>query len=153
VRCSKGGAAMRQMGKGVVVLAAAGLMVYGALNPSATLAADEVIVGEIIIEATGISPEVLLTAPERRVVFVNRSGRPVHLQFLLHNGGQHHLVQVPKSIWAVFHRVGRHAYVVHFNDRAMSDLHGAVEVVGDPYGGSDPLVCSGITVQGACLER
>jgi hypothetical protein len=40
-----------------------------------------------------------------------------------------------------------------FNDRTMRDLHGAVEVVWDPYGGPDPLVCSGITIQGACLER
>ena len=136
-----------------MALATVGVMALGTQSAPVARAAEEVIVGEVIIEAKGLSPAVLLTAPERRVVFVNRSGRLVHLQFLMHNRGQHDLVQVPESIWAVFHRVGRHAYEVHFDNHAMSDLHGAVEVVGDPYGGPDPLVCSGITVQGACLER
>ena len=136
-----------------MALATVGVMALGALSSSVARAAEDAIVGEVIIEATALSPAVLLTAPERRVVFVNRSGRSVHLQFLMHNRGQHDLVQVPESIWAVFHRAGRHEYVVHFGGRAMSDLRGAVEVVGDPYGGPDPLVCSGITVQGACLER
>ena len=144
---------MRAMRGCAVALATVGVMALGALSASVARAAEDAIVGEVIIEATALSPAVLLTAPERRVVFVNRSGRSVHLQFLMHNRGQHDLVQVPESIWAVFHRVGRHAYEVHFDNHAMSDLHGAVEVVGDPYGGPDPLVCSGITVQGACLER
>jgi hypothetical protein len=39
------------------------------------------------------------------------------------------------------------------DDPPMANLHGAVEVVGDPYGRLDPLVCNGISVQGACLER
>jgi hypothetical protein len=137
----------------VVALGMVGVMAPGALSASAARAADGVIVGEVIIKANGIYPEVLLTAPERRGIFVNRSGRPVHLQFMMKNGGKHHLVQVPEQIWAVFHWPGRHEYEVHFGDRSMNDLHGAVEVVGDPYGGPDPLVCSGITVQGACLER
>jgi hypothetical protein len=38
-------------------------------------------------------------------------------------------------------------------DPSMANLYGAVEVVGDSYGRPDPLVCSGISVQGACLER
>ncbi|MEI8189117.1 MAG: hypothetical protein WCI75_05330 [candidate division NC10 bacterium] len=141
------------MGSYLVTLSTVGVMALGALSSPVVLAAEEITVGEVIIEATALSPEVLLTAPEGRVIFVNRSGWPVHLQFMMKNGGQHHLVQVPEQIWAVFHRVGRHAYEVHFDNHAMSDLHGAVEVVGDPYGGPDPLVCSGITVQGACLER
>ncbi len=137
----------------MAMLATASLMISGVLQAHATIVANEFIVGEVIIEAGALYPQVLLTAPERKVVFVNRSGRPVHLQFMMKNGGQHHVVQVPESIWAVFHRPGRHEYEVHFGDRAMHDLHGAVEVVGDPYGGPDPLTCSGITVQGACLER
>jgi hypothetical protein len=69
------------------------------------------------------------------------------------NGEQHHLIQVPEQIWAIFHKVGRHPFVVHFGDPAMANLNGAVEVVGDPYGRPNPLVCSGITVMGACLEQ
>jgi len=127
------------------------LTVVGRVPAFAT--GEGVIVGEIIIESTGVRPSIVLTEPEHRVFFVNRSGRTVHIQFLMGNGQQHHLVQVPEHIWAIFHQVGRHPFVVHFLDRTVPDLYGAVEVVGDPYGRPDPLVCSGITVMGACLER
>ena len=122
---------------------------------SGNSAAEEIITGEILIEANALHPEVLMTEPEHRVLFTNRSGHSVHIQFTMKNpnGEQHHIVQVPDQIWAVFHQVGRHPFVVHFLDRAVPDLSGAVEVVGDPYGRPDPLVCSGITVMGACFER
>jgi hypothetical protein len=117
--------------------------------------AEAIITGEILIEANGLRPEVLMTEPEHRVLFTNRSGQPVHIQFTMKNpnGEKHHVVQVPEQIWAIFHTMGRHPFVVHFIDPAAPDLSGAVEVVGDPYGRPDPLVCSGITVMGACLER
>ena len=120
--------------------------------PGASTAA-EILAGEIVIEANTLHPEVLMTEPEHRVLFINRSGRAVHVQFSMKNGEPHHLVQVPEQIWAISHQFGRHLFVVHFGDPAMVNLHGAVEVVGDPYGRPDPLVCSGIPVQGACLER
>jgi len=117
--------------------------------------AAEIIVGEIVIEAHALHPEVLMTEPEHRVLFTNRTGHAVHIQFTMKNpnGEQHHIVQVPEQIWAMFHQLGRHPFVVHFLDRALPDLRGAVEVVGDPYGRPDPLVCNGITVMGACFER
>jgi len=115
--------------------------------------AAEIIAGEILIEAKALHPEVLMTEPEHRVLFTNRSGRSVHIQFTMKNGEQHHLVQAPDQIWAIFHQFGHHPFVVHFGDPSMANLYGAVEVVGDPYGRPDPLVCSGITVMGACLER
>ncbi len=123
--------------------------------PAIPGAEEEIIVGEVLIGATALHPEVLMTEPEHRVLFTNQSGHSVHIQFTMKNpnGEQHHIVQVPDQIWAVFHQVGRHPFVVHFLDRAEPDLYGAVEVVGDPYGRPDPLVCSGITVMGACLER
>ena len=122
---------------------------------SCTTAAEEIITGEILIEANALHPEVLMTEPEHRVLFTNRSGHSVHIQFTMKNpnGEQHHIVQVPEQIWAMFHQLGHHPFVVHFLDRALPDLRGAVEVVGDPYGRPDPLVCNGITVMGACLER
>ena len=115
----------------------------------------EIIIGEVIIEANALQPQVLMTEPEHRVTFVNRSGHSVHIQFIMPNAEhqQHHLFQVPDQIWAVFHRPGRHSYEVHFSDPGLADLHGAIEVVGDPYGGPDPHVCGGITVEGACIER
>jgi len=123
--------------------------------PAIPGAAEEIIAGEILIEANALHPEELMTEPEHRVLFTNRSGHSVHIQFTMKNpnGEQHHIVQVPEQIWAIFHKMGRHPFVVHFLDRTMPDLYGAVEVVGDPYGRPDPLVCNGITVMGACLER
>jgi hypothetical protein len=117
--------------------------------------AGEIIAGEILVEAEALRPQALMTEPERRVLFINRSYRAIHIQFLMRNGEQHHIVHMPDkdAIWAIFHQVGRHPFVVHFLDRSVPDLYGAVEVVGDPYGRPDPLVCSGITVQGGCIER
>ena len=122
---------------------------------SDTAVAGEIIAGEILIEAKALHPEVLMTEPEHRVLFTNRSGRVVHIQFTMKNpnGEKHHLVQVPEQIWAIFHTMGHHPFVVHFLDPAAPDLSGAVEVVGDPYGRPDPRVCSGISVMGACFER
>jgi hypothetical protein len=116
-------------------------------------AAEEIIAGEVIIEAAGLRPSVLMTEPERQVTFVNRSRRMVHVDFMIRDPELHHVFQVPDRIWAIFHRPGRHPYEVHFRDPAIADLHGVIEVVGDPYGRPDPLVCSGVTVQGACIER
>ena len=117
--------------------------------------AEEIIAGEILIKANALDPEVLITEPEHRVLFTNRTGHAVHIQFTMKNpnGEQHHIVQVPEQIWAMFHQLGHHPFVVHFLDRAVPDLSGVVEVVGGPYGRPDPLVCNGITVMGACLER
>ena len=116
---------------------------------------DEITIGEVVITATALSPQVLVTEPEHRVTFVNRSGHPAHIQFMMPNAEhqQHEVFQVPDRIWAIFHRTGRHPYEVHVSDHELADVHGAIEVVGDPYGGPDPQVCGGITVQGACIER
>ena len=116
-------------------------------------AAEEIIVGEVIIEAGALRPSVLMTERERQVTFINRSGRMVHVDFMIRDPELHHVIQVPDRIWAIFHRPGRHPYEVHFRDPAIAGLHGVIEVVGDPYGGPDARICSGITVQGACIER
>lgn len=123
------------------------------LLPPPLFPAQEIIAGEIIIEAAALRPEVFMTEQDRKVIFVNRSGQVVHVDFFSRNPELHHVFQVPDHIWAIFHRTGRHPYEVHFNDPARATLHGAIEVVGDPYGRPDPRICGGITVQGACIER
>ena len=137
---------------GRVTLVMAIAMVALLVRPGLS-ADDEIIPADVIIEPTALRPQVLMTEPERRVTFVNRSGRMVHLDFIIRDPELHHVFQVLDRIWAIFHRPGRHPYEVHFSDRALPDLHGAIEVVGDPYGGPDPRVCGEITVQGACIER
>ncbi len=132
----------------VMVIAAVALLLRPGLSP-----AEEITMGEVIIEATGLRPQVLMTEPEHRVTFVNRSGHMLHVDLILHDPELHHVFQVRDQIWAVFHRPGRHSFAVHFSDPGMADLHGAIEVVGDPYGGPDPHVCGGVTVQEGCIER
>lgn len=67
---------------------------------------------EVVIDARALTPSVLTVAADEPVVFVNRSGRTVHVEFVGRKG--HHVFQVPGSIRAIFHQTGRHPYVVHF---------------------------------------
>jgi hypothetical protein len=125
-------------------------LLVSALSPAE---AGEILAGEIIIEATALHPEVLLTEPNHQVRFINRSGHFIHLSLITKDPERHHVFQVPEQIWAIFHRPGRHPFEVHFLDGAFPTLRGAVEVHYDPFGRPDPLTCSGITVMGACIER
>lgn len=134
----------------VAVVAFSSLGAFGSVAFADSVGIDA---GEIIIRSSGLTPEVFLVEPEQRVLFLNRSGRQIHIEFMMLNDGQHHFIQVQERIWAVFHRTGRHPYVVHFGGAGIPDLQGAVDVVDDPYGRPDPTVCSGITVMGGCLER
>lgn len=107
----------------------------------------------IVIEVSAVVPEVLTTTQGRRVTFVNRSGRLVHVDFLLGTTEGHRVFHVPGQIWAVFHRPGRHEYIVHFSTREGIALRGAVEVREDPEGPIVPSECNGLTVEGMCLAR
>ncbi|HWU36896.1 MAG TPA: hypothetical protein VN203_04555 [Candidatus Acidoferrum sp.] len=115
--------------------------------------AQDMSAGEVVIEVTALWPRALTVDPEQRVTFINRSGRMVHLDFMRRDPELHHVFEVPDRTWAIFHQPGRHPYVVHFGDPKISNLEGVIEVVRDPYGRPDPLVCGGITAPGACGER
>ena len=136
---------------GVLALVALALVLVAA---AASLAPPPTDVGDmIVIEPSALGPPALNAVPERRVTFVNRTGRMVHIEF---NGGaaRHHVIQVPDQIWAIFHRAGSHPYVVHFPDDTAADMmEGVVEIVADPHQRPDPEACVGVTVMGACLER
>lgn len=106
---------------------------------------------QVIIEATGLRPPLLRTTVTTRVIFVNRSGRLVHIEF----GGEphgHKVFQVPGQIWATFHQPGPHPYAVHFENPA-GELRGLVEAVEDPEGLSTPPTCDGVELPGVCIER
>jgi hypothetical protein len=107
---------------------------------------------EIVIRASRTEPAVLHTIAGRRVHFVNRAERPVHVEFG-DEPRQHHVVQVPVvgPIWAIFHRPGTHPYVVHVYNSEVVVLRGLVEVVEDPDRPWGPGTC-GTVVMGDCLE-
>lgn len=105
---------------------------------------------EIVIGIGAIVPPVLRTTTERTVTFVDRTGRLVHLEFI-GKSGEHRLFQVPGRISAVFHRPGRHPYVVHVGLDTTAALHGAVEVEDDPRP-AGARTCTGLTIMEVCFE-
>lgn len=105
----------------------------------------------VVISAESVDPSVLRVLPDERVVFVNRSGRSMHID-LVGDAKQHHVFRVSDAIWAIFHRPGRHAYMVHFEDPGGGLLRGVIEVTQESMSESLPPTCPTITVMGACLE-
>jgi hypothetical protein len=129
-----------------------GLVLVLAVAPITTQAQEPSPQGPVVvIEATGLKPRVLQATTADRVVFLNRSGRLVHVEFL-GSRSQHRVFQVPGQIWAVFHTAGPHPYVVHLESGKRTELHGVVEVGHVPERAPNLPVCPGITVEGVCLE-
>ena len=106
---------------------------------------------EIVIEAGALVPSVLPVDIDESVSFVNRSGRVVHVD-LLGRVGQHHVLQVPGRIEAVFHWPGRHLHVVHFDSAPRGELRGTIEVREQAMPPDRPPDCSGISLDEICLE-
>jgi len=112
--------------------------------------------GEVVVVVTpdGVEPRVLHATTGERVDFINRTGKPVHLQFK-GDVRQHQVVQIPAigPIWVVFHRPGTHPYEVHayVTDRDVRTLTGSVEAVEDLRHAEPSLTC-GITAIGVCIE-
>lgn len=63
---------------------------------------------EVVITAQSVVPPVLRVLPDQRVVFVNRSGRSMHID-LVGDAKQHHVFRMSGEIWAIFHRLTREA--------------------------------------------
>ena len=107
---------------------------------------------EVTIRATALEPHALLTVAGRRVNFVKRVDRPVHVEFG-EDPGRYHVFQVPAGgpVWAIFHRPGTHPYVVHIYDGKTTVLHGVVEVLESPERPWGLGAC-GTVVMEECVE-
>lgn len=106
---------------------------------------------KVVIEIDRLDPQTLETLTGERVNFVNRTGRPVHLQF----SGElrrHEVVQVPVTgpLWAVFHRPGTHPYTVHIYGRETRALEGVVSVITDETHQWQSGTCD-VVVEDDCL--
>ena len=117
----------------------------------ASLAARAETLAQVVIENDRLEPRTLETLTGERVNFVNRTGRPVHLQF----SGElrrHEVVQVTVTgpLWAVFHRPGTHPYVVHIYGRETRALEGVVSVTTDETHQWQSGTCD-VVVEGNCL--
>lgn len=108
---------------------------------------------EVVIRASAVEPHVLLTVAGRRVTFVKRVDRPVHVEFG-EDPARHHVFQVPRTgpIWAIFHRPGTHPYVVHIYDGGKTTvLHGVVEVQDSPERPWGLGTCGAVVME-ECVE-
>lgn len=112
--------------------------------------ASDAMENEVVIHAQSLDPAILQVVPDQKVVFVNRSGRSVQVDFV-GDAKQHHVFRVSGTIWAIFHRQGKHPYTVHFDDQHGASLRGVIDVTRDSLLESPPT-CSTVTVMGACLE-
>jgi hypothetical protein len=113
-------------------------------------AAPDATENEVVIQADSLDPPLLQVVPDQKVVFVNRSGRSVQLDFV-GDANQHHVFRVSGTIWAIFHRQGKHPYTIHFDDQHGALLRGVIDVTRGSLLESPPT-CSTVTVMGACLE-
>lgn len=108
--------------------------------------------GTIVVQPGGVEPPVLRVSTGERVAFVNRTGRPVHIQFA-GDPREHRVVQIPVGgpIWAVFYRAGAHPFVVHVGDVPERALRGTVEAVASSPPSVEPPECS-VLVMDVCVE-
>jgi len=117
-------------------------------SPAARSTADQ---PQVVITATALEPRVLQTTTAQRVMFVNRSGQTVHVEFL-GRSDQHHVFWVADQIWARFHSAGVHQYVVHYPTGRGRDLRGWVEVGHVPEPEGEVHTCTWVSVMENCIE-
>jgi hypothetical protein len=140
---------MRSRGR-VALIIAIGLL---AGLPWMSARADDARGREVVIRAAALEPDVVQAGLHERVTFRNRSGQIVHVQFLGEEG-QHHVFQVPGSIWAEFHQPGPHPFIVHLSGGSPAELAGRVDVDDNPALGASPRECNGrLTVDTVCIPR
>ncbi|MBI4269830.1 MAG: hypothetical protein HY615_05805 [Candidatus Rokubacteria bacterium] len=105
-------------------------------------------VGDITITTEGLRPRTLSATVDRAVTFLNRAGARVHIEFANDDG--HRLFEIGERVSAVFHRPGRHPYVVHVG--ADTTLRGVVDVEDDPQAAAGQAICRGVTIKETCVE-
>ncbi len=128
---------------------AAGLLLAVSAGAPVWLPAGPAVADAIVIGTGGLEPVERRTVVDRPVTFLNRAAAPAHVEFAGDAG--HHIFDVSGELSAVFHRPGRHTYVVHLGDGRT--LHGVVSVAGDRETAVGPRTCRGLTVRETCLER
>ena len=115
---------------------------------TATYAAD---VPEIVVEPDAVRAIAVHARLDAPVRFVNRTNHEIHVEFI-GDRGEHHVVNVPGRISAVFHRPGRHPFVVHAANTGVELARGVVDVPDDPARNGF-VVCGWMTVNDICFEQ
>ena len=105
-------------------------------------------VGDITITTEDLRPRTLSATVDRAITFLNRAGARVHIEFANDDG--HRLFEIAGRVSAVFHRPGRHPYVVHMG--ADTTLRGVVDVEDDPQAAAGQAICRGVTIKETCVE-
>ena len=84
-------------------------------------------------------------------MFRHRSERPIEVQFVGYRG-RHHVWETPEGLAVIFHRTGRHPYVVRFSGSDRAHVHGVVEVDAAISSARPLPICTTIRVEEVCLE-
>lgn len=106
---------------------------------------------EVVIFPAAVEPETVRTVLGTTVAFRNRSGRPIEVQFVGYRGW-HHVSETPEGAVVIFHRAGRHPFVVRFSGSDQGHVHGVVEVDAASRPPRSTPVCTTVKVQDVCLE-
>ena len=107
----------------VLVPVLAAVLLAALVAPGVARADDEV-----VIDGTGVRPNVLRTTTAHRVLFVNRSGHIARVKF---TGGPNaqRVIVVPVQLWVYFDHPGRHPYVVRLGTgHTAVTLQGVIQV-------------------------
>jgi hypothetical protein len=131
----------------LLLAVAVGAAVLAPIAPGHVALAGGPAAADVTITRDVVEPGVLTVSVERPVTFANRARAAVHLQFVGDEG--HHLFEISGRLSAVFHRPGRHAYVVHVGDRA---LPGAVDVQDDATTAARLPVCGRVSIKETCID-
>jgi hypothetical protein len=114
-----------------------------------TLASDS---AEVAIDAGKLQPPVLTIPLGQRVVFVNRTQRPAHVEFP-GASDKHTTLRANGRTWAMISRPGPHPYVVSLGSPNARHLHGVIQAVEIEDASSGSPTCDATPAPTICIER
>jgi len=108
----------------------------------------------VVVNEAGLWPRQITTSAGHPVVFVNRSGRSLHLEFIS-APEKHRVLHVNGAVSAIALRPGRHPFVVRFAENPRRHLHGVVDAQNSatPDDTDDLDICNGSPPARTCIER
>lgn len=109
----------------------------------------------VVVDEAELLPQQVTTSAGQPVVFVNRSGMSLHLEFI---GApeEYRILPVNGSVSGIALRQGRHPFVVRFAENPRRHLHGVVDARNSatPDDADDDMdICDGSPRARICIER
>ncbi len=108
----------------------------------------------VVVGEARLWPQQVTASAGHPVVFVNRSGSSLHLEFMS-APKEYRILHVNGSVSAIALRPGRHPFVVRFAEDPRRHLHGVVDAQNSPTPDDtdDMDLCVGSPPARICIER